>query len=128
MQEGPTAAFVPLISKGQHTCAGREIVVLLSIMIFGILGCSDGQQLRNEASLRESLFVLRSEVRQFEEDHQRPPISLSELVSGGYIKQIPVDPFTRRNDTWRTEESAEHFDVHSDSDAISSEGTRYSWW
>src|SRR6266550_3385062 len=104
MQQGPTPAFVLVMSKGQHTCAGRAIVVLLSIMIFGNLGCSHRHQLRNESSLRESLFVLRSELRQFEEDHQRPPTSLSELVSGGYIKQIPIDPFTRRNDTWRTEE------------------------
>jgi general secretion pathway protein G len=91
-------------------------------MICGSVGCSNRQRLRNEPSLRKSLFVLRTEIDQFTLDHQRRPTSLSELVSGGYIKQIPFDPITGRNDTWRIEKSDEYFDVldvRSGSDAIS---------
>ena|SRR5467141_1495583 len=108
-----------------RTCS---VLLLLFTMICGSMGCSYSQRLRNEASLREALFVLRSEIGQFTLDRQRTPTSLSELASGGYIKQIPIDPFTGRNDTWRIEKSDEHFDVRSGSDAISSEGTRYSSW
>jgi general secretion pathway protein G len=94
----------------------------------GNIGCSHRQQLRKEASLREELILLRAEIGQFTLDHQRAPTSLSELASGRYIKQIPTDPFTRRNDTWRIEKSNEYFEVHSGSDAISSKGAPYSSW
>jgi general secretion pathway protein G len=103
-------------------------VLLLFTMMCGNIGCSHRQQLRKEASLREALLLLRTEIGQFTLDHQRAPTSLSELASGGYIRQIPADPFTRRNDTWRIEKSDENFKVHSGSDAISSKGTPYSSW
>jgi general secretion pathway protein G len=104
--------------------------VLLFTTMCGNFACSHREQLRKEASLKESLVVLRSEIEQFTLDHKRPPVSLSELVSSGYVKRIPTDPFTGRNDTWRTEKSRarEYFEVRSGSDALSSNGTKYSSW
>ena len=103
---------------------------LLFIMVCGTVACSHREQLRKEAALRESLGVLRGEIRQFTLDHERPPTSLSELKSSGYFKRIPADPFTGRNDTWRTEksQSGQYVEVRSGSDATSSNGTRYSTW
>jgi general secretion pathway protein G len=103
-------------------------VLLLFTMLWGNIGCSHRQQLRKEASLREGLLVLRSEIGQFTLDHRRAPTSLSELVSSGYMKRIPTDPFTGRNDTWRSEKSGDRFEVHSGADAVSSGGTLYSSW
>jgi general secretion pathway protein G len=103
-------------------------VLLLFTTLWGNIACSHRQQLRKEASLREGLLVLRSEVGEFTIDHRRAPTSLSELVSSGYIKQIPTDPFTGRNDTWRIEKSGDSFEVHSGADAVSSGGTLYSSW
>jgi len=103
-------------------------VFLLFTMMCGGIGCSHRQQLQNEASLREALVLLRGEISQFTLDHQRAPASLAELVSSGYMKRIPADPFTGRNDTWRIEKSGGDFEVHSGSDAVSSLGTRYSSW
>jgi general secretion pathway protein G len=97
-------------------------------MMCGNIGCSHRQQLRKESSLRGALLLLRGEISQFTLDHQRAPASLADLVSSGYMKHIPTDPFTGRNDTWRIEKSGEDFEVHSGSDAISSLGTRYSSW
>ena len=62
--------------------------VLLFTMLFGNVACLHREQLRKEASLQESLGVLRREIRQFTVDHERPPTSLSELESGGYLKRI----------------------------------------
>jgi len=74
--------------------------------------------------------MLRSEITQFTLDLQRPPASLSELVVAGYLKRFPADPFTGKNDTWRTQRSSDgkHLEVHSGSDGISSDGTKYSSW
>ena len=103
-------------------------LLLLSTMVLVNLDCTSRRQLRDDQSLRETLVLLRSAVAQFTLDHQRTPTSLADLVSGGYMKQLPTDPFTGRNDTWRVESSGEDFKVHSGSDAIGSAGTRYSSW
>lgn len=107
----------------------RAFAFLLILTVVSVVSsCSPKQRLRDEESLREALVVLRGETSQFMLDHQRAPVSLDELVSSGYMKQIPTDPFTGRNDTWRIEKSGENFEVHSGSDAVSSGGTRYSSW
>lgn len=104
--------------------------VLLFTMVCGNIACAHRGQFQKEASLQESLGVLRRVIKQFTLDHERPPASLSELESSGYFKRIPTDPFTGRNDTWRTEksQSGEYLEVYSGSDATSSNGTRYSTW
>jgi hypothetical protein len=55
--------------------------VLLFTMVCGNVACSHREQLRKEASLQESLGVLRRGIKQFTLDHARPPTSLSELMS-----------------------------------------------
>lgn len=108
---------------------GAAAVVLFTMLSVAV-GCSHREQLRDEVSFRECLLVLRSEIAQFTLDHRRPPNSLSELVASGYLKRIPTDPFTGKNDTWRTQKSQDGklLEVHSGSDAISSDGTKYSSW
>lgn len=90
-----------------------------------------------ESVLRENLFVLRSTIEQYTLDKQRAPQGLEDLVSAGYLREIPKD-ITGRRDTWRIDYedtllSPEQTgigigDVHSGSDAISMEGTPYSSW
>jgi hypothetical protein len=70
----------------------RLLKVLLFVALCGNLACSHREQLRKEASLKESLIVLRLEIGQFTLEHKRPPNSLSELVSSGYLRRIPTDP------------------------------------
>ncbi len=91
-----------------------------------------------EAVLRDDLFTLRSCIDQYTMDKQKAPQSLDDLVSAGYLKQLPVDPFTARNDTWvptqddtlmdpsQTEPGIT--DVHSGSNMSSSDGSAYSSW
>ena len=33
-------------------------------------------------------------------DKQEAPQSLADLVSAGYLRQLPVDPFTSSSETW----------------------------
>src|ERR1700733_2944046 len=103
-----------------HRAVVAVVAVVLFTMLSAAVGCPHREQLRKEALLRESLIVLRSEITQFTLDLKRPPESLPELVASGYLKRIPADPFTGKNDTWRTQLSStgEHLEVHSGSDAI----------
>jgi general secretion pathway protein G len=89
-----------------------------------------------EAVLRDDLFKMRSLLDQYAADKNKLPQSLEDLVSGGYMRELPVDPFTSQKDwTVTTGEdpnstSGEQgvVDVHSASGDVSSEGTAYSEW
>ncbi len=57
--------------------------------------------------LQEDLFTMRQILDQYTLDHHRHPRSLDDLVAAGYVRQMPVDPMTGRNDTWVWEWSAD---------------------
>ena len=89
-----------------------------------------------EAVLREDLFKMRTLLDQYAADKQKLPQSLDDLVSGGYLRELPKDPITGQTDWAVTigedpnSSSGESgvTDVHSASGDTSSEGTLYSTW
>ena len=89
-----------------------------------------------ETVLRDDLRKMRSLIDQFAADKGRLPQSIDELVSEGYMREVPVDPFTGQKDwsiaTGEDPNSVEGdtgmTDVHSSSTEVSSEGTPYSEW
>jgi len=86
-----------------------------------------------EASLRNSLFVMRDVIDQYYADHGRYPPTLEALVEKKYIRSIPMDPFTGSKQTWilispQGEETTGIYDVHSGSDRVSLSGTPYNEW
>ena len=90
-----------------------------------------------EAVLRDDLFVLRSCIDHYTNDPKKDPQSLDDLVTAGYLRQLPEDPFTRSRETWVVVQNDTFDDsmgqpgikdVHSGSDATSSDGTPYSSW
>jgi general secretion pathway protein G len=58
-----------------------------------------------ERVLQQDLFTIHQILSQYTRDNHRRPQSLDELVAAGYLKQVPVDPTTGRNDTWVLEHS-----------------------
>jgi general secretion pathway protein G len=91
-----------------------------------------------EAVLKENLFQLRSLISQYTLDKQKAPQSLDDLVSAGYIRQVPPDPTTGTNSTWTVDQEDTLLsvdqqepgivDVHSGSNQTASDGTAYSSW
>ena len=53
-----------------------------------------------EAALREDLYEMRRAIDSYTVDKQKAPQTLDDLVTGGYLKEIPKDPITNRSDTW----------------------------
>jgi general secretion pathway protein G len=117
-----------------------ELMIVISIII--ILAAITLPQYQKtimhtrEAVLRDNLFKMRSLIDQFAADKGRLPQSLDELASEGYIREIPLDPFTGAKD-WAvtTGEDPNSMDgqqgvtdLHSSSAEVSSEGTPYSQW
>ena len=117
-----------------------ELMIVISIII--ILAAITLPQYQKtimhtrEAVLRDDLFKMRSLIDQFAADKGRLPQSLDELVSEGYIREVPVDPFTGQKDWAITTGDDPNsmsgetgmIDVHSASAEVSTEGTPYSEW
>jgi general secretion pathway protein G len=90
-----------------------------------------------ESVLRSNLATLRSVISQYTLDKQKAPQSLDDLVTAGYLRQIPIDPMTKQPN-WEPKEEDVLMavdqqdpgidDVHSASSGIASDGTAYSTW
>jgi general secretion pathway protein G len=95
-------------------------------------------QRSKESVLKNNLFTLRTVIDEYTYDKQKAPQTLDDLVSDGYLRQVPIDPITGSSDTWKLiMEDASNtvnqsmpgiFDVRSGSDGTSLEGTPYSEW
>ena len=91
-----------------------------------------------ESVLHNNLSALRNSIDEYTFDKQKAPKELHDLVTGGYLRDVPQDPMTQRSDSWKIimEESAEAvdanepgiFDVRSGSEKIGLDGTHYSDW
>ncbi len=114
------------------------ISIILILMSIAIPIYNQSIVKAREAVLRDDLYTLRSLIDQYTLDKQRAPQSLEDLVSAGYIKQIPADPFTNSRESWVVEQEDVALsvdqtqpgitDVHSGSNLTSSDGTAYSTW
>lgn len=91
----------------------------------------------HEAVLRNDLFEMRKLISQYTLDKQKGPQSLDDLVQAGYLKELPKDPMTHEAN-WEPHQEEVLLsidqqdvgidDVHSASNATSSDGTAYSTW
>ncbi len=119
-----------------------ELMVVMSVIV--ILASMGMVQYRNsvrrsqEAVLKENLFRMRDAMDQFYADKNKWPTDLSELVSEGYIREVPTDPITGSKDTWRTETAEPDANnpassigidnVFSGSEESALDGSKYSEW
>jgi general secretion pathway protein G len=119
-----------------------ELLVVMTLVI--ILASISMVQYRNsqtraqEAVLKANLVGMRDAMDQFYADKNKWPSDLAELVSEGYIREVPTDPITGSKDTWQTKQAEPDpnnpasaggiDDVHSGSDRNSLDGTPYSEW
>jgi general secretion pathway protein G len=89
-----------------------------------------------ELRLRDKLFHFRRALDIYTADKGELPQSLDDLMTSGYVDEVPFDPITSRR-AWKIVVGADPnslkgdqgiIDVHSTSSAISSRGTPYSEW
>lgn len=117
-----------------------ELMIVISIII--ILAAITLPQYQKtimqtrEAVLKDDLRKMRTLIDQFAADKGRLPQSLDELVSAGYMREIPVDPFTGQKE-WQQEMGEDPnslegetglTDVHSLAEDTASDGTSYREW
>jgi general secretion pathway protein G len=89
-----------------------------------------------ETVLKDDLFKMRSLIDQYSADKGKLPQSLDDLVTAGYMREVPKDPITDNKDwnivtgedPYSTEGGTGVTDVHSSSSEVSTEGTPYGEW
>jgi general secretion pathway protein G len=119
-----------------------ELLVVMSLIVLltsiGLMAYRTSVQRGREAVLKEDLYRMRDAIDQFYVDKGKYPVDLSELVSAGYLRTVPVDPITQSAETWQlipaepdpSNPSAELgvYNVLSGSDALAIDGSKYSDW
>jgi general secretion pathway protein G len=113
------------------------ISILLILLAISIPAYNQSILRAKESVLKQDLFQLRSLISQYTLDKQKAPQALEDLVTAGYLKQLPVDPTTGKADWEPVQEDVTLSvdqqdpgidDVHSASTQISSDGTAYNTW
>jgi general secretion pathway protein G len=119
-----------------------ELIVVMTIisilMLIAVPRFASAIKMAKEAVLKEDLHVMRAAIDSYTMDKQKAPQSLNDLITDGYLRAIPEDPFTHSKDTWVTDSNGALYsldqtepgidDVHSGSQDLSTDGQAYSTW
>ena len=117
-----------------------ELMIVISIIIILVSVALPQYQKTimhtRETILRYDLDTMRKLLDQYAADKGKLPQSLDELVTSGYMREVPKDPITDNtdwevksgDDPYSTEGGSGIIDVHSSSSDVSISGTPYSEW
>ncbi len=131
-------------TRNRHESGFTLVELMIVMLIIGVLAAiaipSYIASLKSarEAVLREDLHTMRMAIDSFTMDKEKAPQALDELVTAGYLKEIPKDPVTQSDTTWVTDsdDSLQSVDqtaggisnVHSGSAQAGTDGRPYSEW
>ncbi len=115
------------------------VMAIISVLIAIAVPIYEKSIIRaKESVLRSNLASIRNMVDEYTVDKQKAPEALQDLVTDGYLRQIPQDPMTQSSETWKiimeetpvggSSSSPGIYDVRSGSDKKSLDGTPYSDW
>ncbi|MBI4476871.1 MAG: prepilin-type N-terminal cleavage/methylation domain-containing protein [Acidobacteria bacterium] len=119
-----------------------ELTIVISLIV--VLAAMALVQYRNsvlaakEGVLKSDLFRMRDAIDQYYADKGKYPADLQALVTDGYLRQVPEDPFTKSSATWVTIQAEPDpsnpnaepgiFDVKSGDSGTALDGTSYAEW
>lgn len=106
------------------------IALLISIAVPRYFHSID---IAKDASLKQSLSVMREAIDKFYGDNDRYPTTIQELVTNKYIRAVPIDPITETAESWvvispGSDMTGTVYDVKSGAEGIAKDGSAYSEW
>jgi general secretion pathway protein G len=117
------------------------MIVMALISVLAAMGLAQYRQsvvYAKESVLKQDLFHMRDAIDQYYADKGQYPSTLDALVSDGYLRKLPEDPFTKSTSSWQTVPAepdpnnptaeAGVYDVKSGSEGAALDGTKYSEW
>jgi general secretion pathway protein G len=132
----------PRRARGRLASLGFSLIELLIVMSIIVILVGIAVPLYQKSILRtkesvlaNNLFTLRAVIDEYTYDKQKAPQTLQDLVAEGYLRDVPMDPITGSNTTWKIimEDATQSvnqtepgiFDVRSGSDKTGLDGTPY---
>ena len=109
------------------------LAVIATLLTIAVPRYFSSLEKSREAVLRQDLSLLRDTLNKYYGDKGKYPDALDELVTGKYLRSIPVDPITDSNATWisippEPPEAGSVYDVKSGAQGIARDGTEYLSW
>jgi len=138
----PTGSPLPSARGSDRGFTMIELMVVMTLIVvlatMGMTQYKTSQVYAKEAVLKEDLFRMRDAIDQYYADKNQYPSTLDALVSDGYLRKVPEDPFTKSSTSWQvvpaepdpTNPTAEPgvYDIKSGSDGSALDGTKYADW
>ena len=128
-------------TKNQAGWTLVELTIVMSLIVvfstLALVGYRSAITRSKEAVLKENLFRMREAIDQYYVDRQRHPVTLESLVTEGYLRTVPVEPFTGSIETWQAISGEFNagdplgegvFDVKTTNEATALDGTLYVDW
>ncbi len=143
--KGRASTAFPTVAGSQVKVMRRRGFTLIELMVvMAIIGTLLSVALpryiasvdrAREATLKQSLAVVREAIDKFYADHARYPNDLQELERARYLRAVPVDPMTDSASTWTVQAppassgtTGAVYDLHSGSPAKGLDGSDVSAW
>ena len=119
-----------------------ELMVVMSIIVtlatIGMVQYRQSVLFTREAVLRDDLFKMKEAIDQYYADKNEYPSTLEDLVSSGYLRAMPKDPFTGSVSSWvpiPAEPDPNNpsavggvYDVKSGAEGTALDGSKYADW
>ena len=118
-----------------------ELMIVISVMMILMAIAIPSYQHHviqaHEAVLKQNLDTLDKVIEQYRMDKKESPQSFEDLVSAGYLHQLPVDPMTGKADWVAEEEDSQNaldpqqpgiLRAHSAATGTALNGQAYSTW
>jgi general secretion pathway protein G len=101
----PSFALYPLPFSRRSSSGGfslLELMIVISILVILAMIAmgmySKTVLAAKEATLRQDLHTMNRMIDQYAADKGKLPQSLEDIVSAGYLPEIPIDPITEQKD------------------------------
>ena len=123
--------------KKRHGFTLVELLVVLSILALlltlAVPKYFTSIEKAKDATLKQDLNTLRESLDKYYADNGQYPRALDDLVEHKYIRKLPIDPITEKNNTWiftppEPPLEGDIYDIHSGSKGMAKDGTRYEDW
>jgi general secretion pathway protein G len=133
----PPAPASRLLPQQRGFTLLEMVMVMTIIVVLAVIGVTSYQQVQlkaRETLLKENLRTMRKYIDEYEADREKLPDTLDDLVSSGYLREVPIDPVTGEKD-WVTETGESTLsregsqgivNVHSNAPGQGSDGKAYS--
>ncbi|MFK8332276.1 type II secretion system protein [Pseudomonas sp. BJa5] len=109
------------------------MAIIATLMTIAMPRYFESLEVSREATLRQSLAVMREALDHYYGDTGRYPESLEQLVEQRYLRSAPMDPITERRDRWQVVAPPEGVagsvaDIKSGSTGRARDGSLYAEW